>query len=221
MRKYSHISVRVPKDMIDLFLARVSELAASSWRRDPAAEESASELVRSMGVCYYYYVRTDGPPTDVVFLYQNQELKLNNIFTTGNGISHAEHSRITSALWNAGMKQACKELNLTGGYTPSKDVAPDEGLPPGVKKALHQFAISVNKSDGITHPDDMELWSIFLALTHVSGATMSEAQLDAYLTAKKFPQDTVMQLLHEYELGTSLLTVYDEIRQLKGEPAFQ
>ncbi|MFN0104170.1 MAG: hypothetical protein ACKV2U_19055 [Bryobacteraceae bacterium] len=211
MRKYSQISVRVPNDILDMFLAKVSELAASKWRRDPAGEEAAGDLVKGMGVRYVYYVPADGHKTDIVFMYTDNELRLINIFTTGDGISHAEHGRITADLWNAGMKQACKALSLSGKFTPTQDVQPEAGLPPAVVDALQQFAVTANKSTGSSHPDDLERWCLFLGLLHATGSEMDETRLDAYLTSKKFPEKIVMKLLKEHEVAMALLPLYDRI----------
>ena len=135
MRKYSHISVGIPGNVFYLFLARVSDLAASRWRRDPALEETTGESTKGLGVSYVWYTRTDGPQTDVVFLYTKDQLTLSNVFTTGKGITHEEHELLTGDLWNLGMKQACQELGLAGTHTQSKQVKPEDGLPPGVAQA--------------------------------------------------------------------------------------
>ena len=64
MRKHSQISVHVPGNVFDMLLARVSELAAGSWRRDHAAEKETG-AISGGGVSYVFYVRTNGPQTDV------------------------------------------------------------------------------------------------------------------------------------------------------------
>jgi hypothetical protein len=221
MRKYSHISVRVQGDILDLFLAKVSELAAGRWRRDPAGEEAAGDIVESLGISYIYYVRVDEPQTEVVFLYKDDELTLNNIFTGGDPITHAAHGRIAADLWNAGMKLACKELGLAGEFTPSRDVRPEAGLPPDVLDALNYFGGGANKSTGSGHPSDMESWCRFLALLHTTGTEMDESRLSAYLTEKKFPEAVVTDLLKEHELAMALLPLYDQIREEKTDPTVQ
>lgn len=221
MRKYSHISVHVPEDILDLFLAKVSELAASRWRRDPAGEEAAGEFVKGMGVRYVYYARTSGPPAEAVFLYQGNQLRLINLFTGGDGVSHAEHGRITADLWEAGMRQACGALGLSGAHTASRTVKPEEGLPAEVTGALHRFSVGVNKSTGPSHPEDIQLWCQFLALLHATGSEMGEERLDAYLIAKKFPEDVVLQLLREHEMAMTLLPLYDQMRKAKAAVSVQ
>jgi len=221
MRKYSNISVKVPGNMLDLFLARISDLAASSWRRDTAAEEASGELVKFMGVSYVYYVRSDGPQTDIVFLYKDGELSLNNIFTTGNGISHAEHNRVSTEFWKAGMQQACKEMGLAGKHTPTRDVKPEEGLPEPVAKALKYFSVSANKDTGTAHLDDMESFCRFLALLHVSGAKFDESRLEAFLKENKFKEKIVNGLLVQYDLAVTLLPIYDSLRKGKAASTIQ
>lgn len=216
MRKYSHISVQIPESILDLFLARVSELAAGTWRRDPVAEEAAGEIVHGMGVRYVYFVRLSDPQTEIVFLYKEEKLQLCNVFTKSDTISHTQQGRITSSLWNTGMSQAVTELKLTGDYTPSGDVPPEQGLPLPVIEALNRFANSANKSTGSSHPSDMEYWCIFLALSHATGSAMDESRLDAYLTAKKFPEKVVMNLLKEHEVAMALLPLYDQILEAKA-----
>ena len=217
MRKYSHISVGIPGNVFDLFLARVSDLAASRWRRDPALEETTGESTKGLGVSYVWYTRTDGPQTDVVFLYTKDQLTLSNVFTTGKGITHEEHELLTGDLWNLGMKQACQELGLAGTHTQSKQVKPEDGLPPGVAQALKMFGLGANKSTGSADPSDMGYWCRFLALLHVSRAEFDDSRLSDYLTEKKFPEEIVMDLLGQYEMAMTLLPMYDEM--LKGKVA--
>lgn len=216
MRKYSHISVQVPEPVLDLFLARVSELAAGSWQRDTSAEDSAGEIVQGMGVRYVYFTRVNDPRTEIVFLYEKEKLQLCNVFTKSDTLSHAQHAKITASLWNGGMSRAVTELKITGTYTPTRDVLPEQGLPLPVLEALNRFAIAANKSTGSGHPSDMEYWCIFLALSHATGAVMDEERLDAYLTSKKFPDSVVSSLLKEHELAMALLPLYDQILEARA-----
>ena len=220
MRKHSQISVHVPGNVFDMLLARVSELAAGSWRRDHAAEKETG-AISGGGVSYVFYVRTNGPRTDVVFLHNGGQLTLNNIFTTGQGITVEDHGRISEEFWNAGMKQACQELGLDGKHTPARDVKPEDGLPSGVAYALKFFGLGANKSTGSADPDDMKSWCKFLALLHATGTEMDESRLSDYLTEKKFPEEIVMSLLAQYELAMALLPLYDEMLKEKTAPRVQ
>jgi len=204
-----------------MFLARVSELIGGEWRRDQAAEEETGAISGGAGVSYLFYVRTNEPKTDVVFLYNDGQLTLSNIFTTGQGITEAVHARISEEFWNAGMKQACQELGLDGKHTPARDVKPEDGLPPGVAYALKLFGLGANKSTGSADPDDMESWCKFLALLHTTGTEMDESRLSAYLKEKKFPPKIVTGLLAEYELAMALLPLYDEMLAGRAAPKVQ
>ena len=203
-----------------MFQARVAELTAEGWRRDHAAEEETG-AISGGGVSYLFYTRTDEPKTDVVFLYNDSQLTLSNIFTTGEGITEAAHASISEEFWNAGMKQACQELGLAGKYTPSGDVKPEDGLPPGVAYALKFFGLGANKSTGSADPDDMESWCKFLALLHTAGTEMDESRLGAYLKEKKFPPKIVIGLLAQYELAMALLPLYDEMLAGRAAPKVQ
>ncbi|MBI2686320.1 MAG: hypothetical protein HYX27_08390 [Acidobacteria bacterium] len=218
MRKKSQISVWIAEDILDLFLAKVSELAAGSWRRDPAGEQAAGELA-PMGVRYVEYTRTSGTRTNIVFLYHGHQLKLIHVFTEGRDLSHAEHGRISADFWKSGMEQACREFCVEGEYLPSRTVKPEEGLPPEVADALLRFAVSVNREDPVSHPDDSKLWCNFLILLHATGAVMEEERLSAYLTAKRFPESSVMTMLMHHEVGLRLLGMYDRILDVNPEAA--
>lgn len=221
IRKYSHISVRIPAGMLDLFLAKVSELTASRWRRDSAAEDSVGGLPAVMGVRYVFYCRTDGPRTDIVFLYHQDELTLNNIFTTGRGISYAEHGRVSQDFWDSGMGAACAALGLAGKHTPPRSMKPEELLPPGAAKALYEFALCANKSTGAAHPDDMQRWCLFLSLLHRSHAEFNASHLEQYLRAKKFPIEVVENLILQWEFSQSLLEIYDAVLEVEAQPTVQ
>lgn len=221
MRKYSHISVTIPGNVLDLFLARVSGLAASRWRRNSALEKNSGETVSSLGISYIWYSRTDGPATDVVFLYQKDQFTLNNVFTTGKGISHEEHELLVADIWNSAMKQACQEHGLAGKFVSSRQVKPEEGLPPVVEQALKMFGLGANKSTGSADPSDMEIWCRFIALLHATGSEMDETRLGAYLKEKKFPAKIVSSLLQQYEMAMALLPLYDEMLEARPAPRIQ
>src|SRR5262245_39369869 len=112
MRKYSQISVWIKEDILDLFLARVSELSAGRWRRDPAGEQQGIAYAALPGIRYVEYARVSGSPANVVFMHQVNVLKLINAFVGNKNLTHAEHGRITAAFWKAGMHQACQEFNV-------------------------------------------------------------------------------------------------------------
>jgi hypothetical protein len=215
MRTYSQISVQVPENRYDLFLARVTELIASSWRRDAILEERCNEF--SFGGHSSYYVRKEKRQIDAVFSYLGGTYKLTTIIVGREGISHEEHSRLVAELWEQGVSRACRELQLEGKHTPGKDVKPEEeaGLPPGVVAALHRFAISANKSYGTQDPDDMALWCQFLALLHASGVEFESHLLEQYLLGKKFEDETVAALSHEKEVVLCALETYDRMRRSK------
>lgn len=211
MRKHSQISVQIPENFLDLFLARVSAYSARRWRREREVEANALDLTGTCDVRYVHFVRVTGKPAEIVFLYSGEQLRLIQLFTSGNGISYDEHERISSEFWKAGMARACSEMQLSGLFVPSKTVRPEEGLPPDVVAALYRFSICVNKSDGGTaHPDDMALWCQFLTVSHLRGTWMEEGRLAEYLLEKKFPKDAVGTLVRQYELAMSLLPLYDQ-----------
>jgi len=213
MRTYSQISVQVPEDQYDLFLARVTELIASSWRRDAIFEERCNEI--SLGSHSTYYVRKGKRQSDAVFVYAGGTYKLSTMITNSDGITHKEHSQLVAELWNLGVGPVCKEMQLEGKHTPGKEVKPEEeaGLPPGVVLALQRFAMSANKSTGSADPDDMELWGEFLALLYASGVEFEEHLLDRYLMEKKFDEEVILQLTHEKEVALSTLAAYDRLRK--------
>jgi len=214
MRQHSQISVQIPEDFLDLFLARVSEYAARRWRRDFEVEANGLDMAMALGVRYVYFVRVTGKPVEIVFMDSNEQLKLLNLFTDGHGIGYTEHEKISSDFWKAGMKRACDEMQLSGQFVPSKTVRPEEGLPPDVVAALYRFSICVNKSDGGTaHPSDMAMWCQFLSVSHMRAARMDEARLSEYLLEKKFPEDAVEALVRQYEMAMSLLPLYDRLAE--------
>jgi hypothetical protein len=213
MRTYSQISVQVPEDQYDLFLARFAELIASKWRRDAIFEERCNEI--TFGGHMTYYVRREKRQIDAVFRYSEGTYKLSNIITGDVGISQKEHSRLVAELWDKGVGLVCQEMKLKGEHIPGKEVKPEEqaGLPPGVVAALYRFAISANKSDGSMHPDDMALWCEFLALLHGSGVEFDNYLLEQYLLEKRFDEDTVGRLSHEKEVVLCALATYDQFRK--------
>ena len=214
MRLHSQISVQIPEDFLNLFLAKVSEYAARRWRRDFEVEANGLGITDGLGVRYVYYVRVTGKPAEIVFIYSKEQLKLINLFTDGHGIGYTEHERITADFWKAGMKRVCEEMQLAGQFVPSRTVRPEEGLPPDVVASLYRFSICVNKSDGGTaHPSDMALWCQFLSISHMRGARMGEDRLSEYLLEKNFPEDAVETLVLQYEMAMSLLPLYDQLAE--------
>lgn len=212
MRKYSHISVRVPEDVLDSFLAKVSEFAASSWRRNHAGEEEAGALVKPMSVRYIIFQSVAPPDAELYFLHNEGKLELINVFTDGNGITHEDHERFSRNLWDAGFRQAASECKLEAEYLPTRIIKPEESLPPPVGAALHRFAISVNRSTGSADLEDQHLWGQYLALLHLHGATFGEVELDDFLERHRFPEEIRMELLHEQEVALTTLRLYDKIR---------
>jgi len=211
MHKYSSITVRIPGDILDEFLVKVSEFAAGKWSRDPVVEENSNSVTRGMGVRYVHYVRPAAPLLELVFLHREGELKLSNVFVEGDRMSNAEHTRVVKDMWESGMKRACAELGLEGSLIPAKSVRPEEGLPAEVVEALYFFAMTVNKDDAASDPDDMERWANALALFHTTKSGMSEDRLIAYLKEKKFPEKVIDTFLRDYELAMTLLPVYDRL----------
>ncbi len=222
MRRYSQISVQVPEDILDFFLAKVCDYAASKWRRDTEVEATANGFFPGMVPVSYYFVAHARPHIDVIFQYQHGEFKLAQvILDREERLTLAGHGRLILDLWNSGMKKACEDLGLRGHYTPPSTYPAEEGLPPGVVDALHRFAVSVNKSTGSSHPDDLEKWCKFLALLHASGETMSEERMDDYLRTHRFPEKIISQLLKERTVAEELLRVYDRVLQSKSAASVQ
>lgn len=214
MRYYSQISVRVPADILDLFLATLTKSVASRWQRDTAGEAATNESPFAAGGRYVIFERLTIKPAVLFFLFQEDVFKMVNLVTTGQGIGYAEHERITKAFWNGGMRQACEALRLEGSFVPMRTVPPEEGLPPEVARALQVFAVSVNKGDGgVADPDDRKLWCSFLALSHLAGAKLEEEALYEYLTSKRFPERATLDLMSQYETAMMLLPLYERLQE--------
>ena len=222
MRRYSQISVQVPEEILDFFLAKVCDYVSEKWRRDTEAEATANAVLPGLVPVCCYFVARARPHIDVIFQYQHGEFKLAQVvLDRDERLTLTGHGRLILDLWNSGMKRACEDLGLRGQYTPPSTYPAEEGLPPGVADALHRFAVSVNKSTGSTHPDDLEKWCRFLALLHASGETMDEERMDDYLRAHRFPEKIIIQLLKERMVAEELLRVYDRVLQSKTAASVQ
>lgn len=213
MRILSKISVAVPQSMFEIFLAKVSSLTASSWRRDPTVEESANQVLGPAMGRYVYFFPLEGERFDVVFHYHNERLKLATVLPPRGQTSYAAHARLIKGIWNAGLAKACIEMGLHVEYTPAREVKAEAGLPPAVSEALRMFSLGVNKGSAPVDPDDIALWCRFLVILHATGSSISEEQIVDYLAKKKFPHETIMELLRQLEMANTLLPMYDRLLQ--------
>lgn len=218
MHKYASISVRIPGDILNGFLDKLSQFAVGKWNRDTAVEQESNALVASMGVRYVHYVRSAPPHRELVFLYQAGELKTINALGDRATLSKEDHSRIVESVWKSGFKMACEEFGLQGIYTRARSVRPEADLPLKVQEALNYFAMAVNKSAGASHPDDMAHWASALILLHVSGATLDEYAMETFLEERKFPSEVIPSLLRDHEMAMVMLDLYDQYRAL-AKPA--
>ena len=112
-------------------------------------------------------------------------------------------------------------MKLAGKFSRAGSGRPEEGLPNSVRDALNRFASSVNKSTVPSHPNDIELWCVFLGLLHATGSTIGEERLSAFLKKKKFPDNVIQELLGQHEMAMALLPTYDMILEVRAEEIIQ
>ena len=207
MRQLSTISVHVPEELLEFFVANATENAASSWRRNPEAEAELANFGGSRQYCFFPLRR---PGLEFYFYYSDGVLKLGACVARDQAPANpAEHAAFVADLWERGISPACAAFDLRASYSPMRNVKPEEGLPPAVAEALHLFAGLANKEEGNYHPSDVEAWCHFLILKHLTGAEMDEERLAEFLTKKKFKEKTVWRLVHEAEVARELLETYD------------
>jgi hypothetical protein len=77
-------------------------------------------------------------------------------------------------------------------------------------RRLESFSATANKS--MLHPLDLQRWRVFVARTHLEDAVIESVLLSDWLMGEGWPDDQRGRLIAEYELGRSLLSVYDEER---------
>jgi hypothetical protein len=77
-------------------------------------------------------------------------------------------------------------------------------------RLLRHFSATANK--GMPHPLDLRRWHVFVARTHLENIVLDTSLLSDWLQGEGWPQAQRLRLIDDYNLGRSLLTVYDEER---------
>jgi len=77
-------------------------------------------------------------------------------------------------------------------------------------RRLNAFSAAANK--GMLHPLDMQRWHVFIARTHLENAVIEPSLLSDWLQCEGWPEEQRSDLIDDYELGRSLLSIYEEER---------
>jgi hypothetical protein len=77
-------------------------------------------------------------------------------------------------------------------------------------RRLKAFSATANK--GKLHPLDMQRWHVFVARTHLENAVIEPSLLSEWLQCEGWPEEQRSFLIDDYELGRSLLSIYEEER---------
>jgi hypothetical protein len=86
----------------------------------------------------------------------------------------------------------------------------DDLVSPEVADKLRRFSRAANKSTGSVHTGDFDRWLDFLTEAHRRDCTLPPDLLGRWLREEEgWPEDTVAQLVTQYEFGEGLLHSYD------------
>ena len=77
-------------------------------------------------------------------------------------------------------------------------------------RRLEAFSATANK--GMPHALDRQRWRDFIAHTHLENAVIEPSLLSDRLSAEDWPEEQRSRIIDEYELGRSLLSIYEEER---------
>jgi hypothetical protein len=77
-------------------------------------------------------------------------------------------------------------------------------------RRLKAFSATANK--GMLHLLDMQRWRVFIARTHLENAVIEPSLISDWLQGEGWPEEQRSGLIDDYELGRSLLSIYEEER---------
>ncbi len=95
-------------------------------------------------------------------------------------------------------------------YQSPRDPTLEDVLSTDSMRRLKVFSAMANK--GMLHPLDMQRWQVFIARTHLENAVIEPSMLSDWLQGEGWPEERRSRLIDDYELGRSLLSVYEEDR---------
>jgi hypothetical protein len=95
-------------------------------------------------------------------------------------------------------------------YQAPREPALEDGLSIDSMRRLKAFSAAANKE--MLHPLDMQRWHVFIARTHLENAVIEPSLLSDGLQCEGWPEEQRSGLIDDYELGRSLLSIYEEER---------
>jgi len=93
-------------------------------------------------------------------------------------------------------------------YKSSTEPTLEDLLSTDSMRLLRNFSATANK--GLPHPLDIQKWHVFIARTHLENVVLDTSLLSDWLEGEGWPESQRLTLIDHYEIGRSLLTVYDE-----------
>ena len=95
-------------------------------------------------------------------------------------------------------------------YQVSREPSLEDVLSTDSMRRLEAFSATANK--GLPHALDRQRWRDFIAHTHLENAVIEPSLLSDRLSAEDWPEEQRSRIIDEYELGRSLLSIYEEER---------
>ena len=98
-------------------------------------------------------------------------------------------------------------------YSASRERTLEDVLSIDSMRCLKAFSAAANK--GMLHPLDKHRWRVFIARTYLENAVIERSLLSDWLQCEGWPEKQRSDLIDDYELGRSLLSIYEEERSDK------
>jgi len=212
----NELVLKFPPSVSDEVKRRIETCPPPGWARRLEIEERMRKRRAARVGAYCFSKRFDPTPGEVAVWLQTRgvgELYVSTIIPLNAqmALSVEPYNRVLDDFEKTFIKPLMRGLKeRVFNYQSPTELTLEDVLSSDSMRLLRIFSATANK--GMPHPLDTQRWHVFVARTHLDNVVLDTSLLSDWLQDEGWPESQRLILIDDYELGRSLLTVYDEER---------
>jgi hypothetical protein len=207
-----------PSEMREL-LHRIDGPLPACWKRRTEIEQRMRKLRRADVGAYCFSKTVEPIQQEVAVWLQTRgagELAVTSIIPLQQlkSLSVEQHNQVLDDFEKTLIEPASAGLRVRVLKYPARgEPTLQDVLSPESMRRLTKFSANANKR--MLQPLDSYRWSAFIAHTHLEDVVVDLTLLSDWLESEGWPEDQRLKLTHDYEVGRSVLSTYDEERLVR------
>lgn len=207
---YQELEIWGPRKLLESTITEIEGLLKEGWVRSPDLEDKnpiGAPLNRVL-YCFSCDKRNQRLAADLWLQYKDDgTLYVSNVIPTEKRLSVEQYNLIVEDFYKRFVQPVAQKFGLENSFfKPVFNFVIDTG------QDFNLFPNLTDQSASMTRPFDQQQWLSFLVSAHIKKADLNTEELAAMLIRKGWHEDTIADLIQEFEFAKTLLTFYDKHR---------